>query len=87
MTQTNTCSRCNARWTGFTTSHCDGCHHTFSSVTAFDAHRRAGTCRTPQDTGLVLLDRAYPCYGHPASETTEPWFDTLDQLAAAIHQD
>lgn len=87
MTQINTCSRCRARWTAREACHCDGCHHTFSSITAFDAHRRAGTCRTPQEAGLVLLDRAYPCYGSPVRETTEPWFDTLDELAAAIPQD
>ncbi|MGN5238082.1 FDXHR family putative zinc-binding protein [Rhodococcus sp. SJ-3] len=74
MSQTNTCSRCQARWTAADVCHCNGCHHTFSSLTAFEAHRRANTCRTPHETGLVLLGRTYPCYGRP-TKTTAPWLN------------
>ncbi len=36
------CPRCRARWVqvGDRTGHCSGCHRTFSSVLAFDAHRQ-----------------------------------------------
>jgi len=27
------------------------CHRTFGGITEFDAHRRAGTCRDPEDLG------------------------------------
>lgn len=48
-----TCSGCPTTWTGASRAHCSGCHRTFSSVTAFDAHRfapsqtRPGTCTDP----------------------------------------
>lgn len=33
--------RCGAQWGGLNTAHCsaEGCHRTFTSVAAFDAHR------------------------------------------------
>lgn len=35
------CGQCDARWTGQNTAHCmaQGCHQTFTGITAFDAHR------------------------------------------------
>lgn len=33
------CGRCDARWGGTRTSHCGGCHQTFTGLSAFDAHR------------------------------------------------
>ncbi|WP_082920601.1 FDXHR family putative zinc-binding protein [Rhodococcus sp. YH3-3] len=67
-----TCIKCGATWGGMSTCHCDGCHHTFTSPSAFDLHRRAEQCRTPAQAGLVLTDRAYPCFGHPQSDTERP---------------
>ncbi|MDJ0413823.1 hypothetical protein [Rhodococcus opacus] len=69
-----TCPTCEAVWGGMNTGHCggrDGCHHTFASLSAFDLHRHGGHCRTPQDAGLVLTDRAYVRFGHPA-DTERP---------------
>lgn len=39
---------CGAWWVqrGNQTGHCGGCHKTFSSLAAFDAHRRDGYCLT-----------------------------------------
>lgn len=33
------CGGCDSRWGGLLTSHCTGCHQTFSGLTAFDKHR------------------------------------------------
>ena len=59
--------RCGAEWPGTRISHCSTCHYTFSSVSAFDAHRRAdpveskpskyvGRCLDPRDAGLTARD-------------------------------
>lgn len=37
-------------------AHCGACHRTFGSVTAFDEHRRGGTCLDPADAGMVDRD-------------------------------
>lgn len=39
---------CGARWTGARICHCarPGCHRTFTSIGAFDAHRVGGHCAT-----------------------------------------
>ena len=65
------CARCNARWGGLRTAHCDACHETFTVVAAFDKHR-AGShtdegrhCIDPAAVGLVDMGRAYPCWGFP----------------------
>lgn len=44
---------CGAWWTGTERSHCGGCHLTFSSLSAFDAHRKGMTCNEPASVGLV----------------------------------
>lgn len=41
-----TCS-CGAGWRSRRAAHCAACHLTFSSDSAFDAHRRAGQCLDP----------------------------------------
>lgn len=50
----HTCGGCDATWTGTNMAHCGGansprsCHHTFSSVALFDAHRAGGGgCQEP----------------------------------------
>jgi hypothetical protein len=56
--------RCGASWPGTRISHCSSCHETFSSVSTFDAHRRAvdprasqyvGRCLDPRDAGLSAV--------------------------------
>jgi hypothetical protein len=72
------CGRCNARWGGLNTSHCSGCHETFTSLSAFDAHRTGShangtrTCLPPTKAGLVQANRPYPCWG---TEGNDRWND------------
>jgi hypothetical protein len=46
--------RCGQTWTGAARCHCTTCHASFTSVTAFDRHRRGFRCRPPTECGLVL---------------------------------
>lgn len=55
--QSASCRGCSARWTGTAACHCGACHHTFTGVSAFDAHRRRGECLPPDAAGLVLNER------------------------------
>ena len=63
------CGKCVARWGGQSTSHCSGCHRTFSSLSAFDKHRTGShpeekrACLDPNAAGLALLGRRYECWG------------------------
>lgn len=69
----HTC-RCKKRWSGGRTAHCGVCHITFGGVAGFDAHRRNGTCRTPEETGLALLPgRAYECWGTVEDTPPDPF--------------
>lgn len=43
----NTCNGCTATWTAQNAAHCSVCHHTFSTVALFDAHRHGGRCLHP----------------------------------------
>lgn len=68
------CTRCDARWGGSLTAHCSGCHITVTGLTAFDKHRdgshaKGRFCLTPEDAGLVITNRLYPCFGLPGAET------------------
>ncbi len=47
MAAINSCAGCDRRWTGTSEAHCASCHHHFSGVTHFDAHRRDGHCVDP----------------------------------------
>lgn len=38
-------------------AHCSGCHHTFSTVSNFDLHRKSGKCHSPTTVGLVQNSR------------------------------
>ncbi|WP_217695735.1 hypothetical protein [Mycobacterium sp. SP-6446] len=68
------CARCQARWGGLRTAHCDACHETFTVVAAFDKHRaephtdRGRRCIDPAAVGLVDAGRAYRCWGYPGRE-------------------
>lgn len=45
----NTCSGCDATWTGVAVAHCSAknCHRTFSGPGLFDLHRSEGRCLDP----------------------------------------
>jgi hypothetical protein len=53
------CGGCGASWTGYTTCHCAGCHHTFADDRTFATHRVRGGCHDPQARGLVKITRAH----------------------------
>jgi hypothetical protein len=57
------CNGCTNRWNGYNTCHCSACHVTFSSIDAFDRHRRGGQCLPPAAVGLVQSGRRYECWG------------------------
>jgi hypothetical protein len=70
------CGSCTLRWGGLNTSHCNGCHRTFTGMTAWEAHR-TGThvkgryCLDPADVGLVDAGRSYPCWALPGTYERE----------------
>ncbi len=73
-TYETTCRGCKRGWNGLKTCHCGACHQTFSTVKAFDQHRR-GTyepdtrhCVNPADAGLILIGRHYECWGRAYGE-------------------
>ena len=60
---------CKRWWTGAERSHCGGCHELFSSLTAFDRHRRGGRCLPPESVGLTAREKPYGVlWGTPAPE-------------------
>lgn len=71
------CGRCPERWSGRKTSHCGGCHETFSGPSAFDQHRTGGMCVFADETvmfkhGLARQQRAgYVVWGYV--QTDERW--------------
>ncbi|QDH93544.1 hypothetical protein SEA_VERITY_58 [Gordonia phage Verity] len=70
----HTC-RCGARWAALGVCHCTGCHQTFTALTPFDRHRRAGECLNPADIGLVEHQRAgYTAWGAPGGH-----YDNTDE--------
>jgi hypothetical protein len=56
---------CNARLSGMRACHCTTCHRNFSGYSAFDKHRHYGKCRHPEESGLVMVPRWFPCWGSP----------------------
>ena len=64
--------KCGKRWSGNATAHCAGsCHLTFTVVSAFDKHRRNGTCLHPEVVGLCERVReGYTAWGWPDSGKT-----------------
>jgi hypothetical protein len=53
------CAGCGASWTGYTVCHCCSCHLTFTSESAFNAHRARGRCCDPQSRGLIKVRRPH----------------------------
>lgn len=76
--QPHGCGKCQKRWGGYNTSHCSGCHETFTSLSAFDKHRTGShasgsrRCLPPAEVGLVSAGRNYPCWG---MEGDDRWAD------------
>jgi hypothetical protein len=74
---------CESWWTGNERSHCGGCHHTYSSLTAFDKHRRGGVCQPPESVGLVARQKPYgTLWGNPAPEGGYAALYTTNEAAA-----
>ena len=63
------CSGCGTRWSGLNTCHCGGCHETFTSVGAFDRHRRGGKCLDPAEIGLVPANKPWTGWSWPGTWT------------------
>jgi hypothetical protein len=59
---------CDAWWTGLTASHCSACHQTFTSPSAFAAHRPSkanSACQPPREVGLVPAKRKWTGWSYP----------------------
>jgi hypothetical protein len=50
------CQTCGKDWTGFKRCHCATCHLNFTSLSAFDKHRKDFKCLDPARRGLVERD-------------------------------
>ncbi|MCX5202440.1 hypothetical protein OG897_13405 [Streptomyces sp. NBC_00237] len=50
---------CGKWWSGAERSHASCCHETFSSLTAFERHRRGMRCNDPASVGLVARQKPY----------------------------
>ena len=60
---------CGRWWTGTERSHASCCHRTFSSLSAFDAHRKGGRCNHPAAVGLIARTKPYgDLWGWPAPD-------------------
>jgi hypothetical protein len=59
--------QCGQWWTGAERSHASCCHRTFSSLSAFDRHRKGGRCNDPAAVGLVPREKPFgTLWGWPA---------------------
>ncbi len=69
------CNACQNRWGGIATYHCRACHQTFTSITSFDKHQRAGRCEHPAAAGLTASTRAgYTAWGRQADNANADWW-------------
>jgi hypothetical protein len=58
---------CGSWWSGAERSHASCCHRTFSSLSAFDQHRKGLRCNDPESVGLVAREKPYgTLWGWPA---------------------
>lgn len=58
---------CGFWWTGAERSHASCCHRTFSSLSAFDQHRKGLRCNPPESVGLVAREKPFgTLWGWPA---------------------
>lgn len=80
MSDLTTHGACGRTWhqSGNRTSHCSGCHHTFASLTLFDAHRRDGACRSP----LALIDHGTPLRVETRGQSDGVWYSPGARAAA-----
>lgn len=79
----HSCGKCDARWSGLNTAHCaaDGCHRTFSGVSAFDLHRIGGvdnrSCDVTQrdkSGDLKLVQKESGTWGYPSPESGSDFY-------------
>ncbi|MHA7703421.1 FDXHR family putative zinc-binding protein [Mycobacterium sp. ML4] len=68
------CASCGAWWTGLAAAHCSGCHQSFTSVGAFDRHRKGFECCDPEtlrtesgEPAFVVADRSWPGWSLPGT--------------------
>jgi hypothetical protein len=60
---------CKQWWTGNERSHASCCCRTFTSLTAFDRHRKGGHCNAPDTVGLIARQKPYgELWGLPGPE-------------------
>lgn len=60
---------CGSWWTGAERSHASCCCRTFSSLSAFDQHRKGGRCNEPAAVGLAVRTKPFgTLWGWPAPE-------------------
>jgi hypothetical protein len=60
---------CGSWWTGNERSHASCCCRTFSSLSAFDRHRKGARCNDPATVGLVARQMPYGLlWGWPGPE-------------------
>ena len=58
---------CGKWWTGAERSHASCCHRTFSSLSAFEQHRKGLRCNDPAEVGLVAREKPFgTLWGWPA---------------------
>lgn len=84
--QPHSCNGCDARWGGYNTAHCAGCHETFTGIGGFEKHRFRGACLDPAtmvhgekhskagELVFAVSGRAYPCWGWAESDAGR-WSD------------
>lgn len=58
---------CGEWWTALAAAHRAGCHRTFTSVSGFTAHRKAGKCIDPIELGMVRAERKYEAWAMPGT--------------------
>jgi hypothetical protein len=66
-----TCNEQCRKPTGLRQAHCGVCHRTFTGISTFDQHRRAGVCVRPEHRGMT---ERQGLWGHHGTNTRV--FDT-----------
>lgn len=89
MSELISCGKCGEKWSGVRVCHCGGCHETFSSLSAFDAHQRGTTpgqlCKKPEEMtdkeGIPVFEQVEKpwgwVWGYPKDENAGSWWDEV----------
>lgn len=76
---------CGRWWTGAERSHASCCHETFSSLSAFEVHRRGLRCNPPETVGLVAREKPFgTLWGWPAPEGGYAFHDDDGKQGSAL---